>query len=252
MPPGSDHGGEHAGEVDVQAELGPAGRFGGRIQALGSAFPEQIELRRILELDVLRRRELRRLFGELAVGELLAALVDHHALFRAAVGGIGFPGFRGRGDEHRARRRARLAHRLPVPAHRGRSAGRLHAEDRIGERLIDPRLLDPHPRPVGVQLLGDQHGNRRVHALAHLGETAHHGDIVVRRDAQIGAHPRLLPGALSEPGRARQGEADDEASAGHRGGLEEFAARGIHWFGAHDYAPFALAAASLIAARIWL
>src|SRR2546422_6882736 len=31
----SDHRGEHPGEVDVQTELGPAGRFGGAVQAPG-------------------------------------------------------------------------------------------------------------------------------------------------------------------------------------------------------------------------
>src|SRR5882762_3957865 len=248
----SDHRGEHAGEVDVQAELGFARRFGGAVQAPRPALAEQRELARVLELDVLRRRELRRFFSELAVGKLLAALVHYRALLGPAFGGVGFPGFRSRGDQHRARCRARLAHRLPVPAHRGRSAGRLHAEDRIGERLIDPGLLDPDPRPVSIQLLGDQHRDRGVHALAHLREAAHHGDVVVRRDTQIGAYPRLFAGCLSEPRRARQSEADDQTSAGHRRGFEKLAARGIHWSGAHDHAPFALAAASLIAARIWL
>ncbi|HZT62189.1 MAG TPA: hypothetical protein VFA36_03565 [Burkholderiales bacterium] len=252
-----DHRGQHAGEIDVEPVFRLARGFRRGIEALGPALAEQGKLARILELHVLRRHLLGRLRGELTVGRFLAALVEHHAFLGAALGRVDLPRFGGCGDQHRARLGARLAHRFPVPAHRGRSAGRLHSEDRICEGLVDAGLLDSHALPVGVQLLCDQHGDRGMHALPHFGQAAHDGDIVVRRDPQIRAHLDVAPGRLREPGSARQREADDQPSSSKRGGLQEVAARSVratavHVSCAHGQAPFTVAAASLIAARIWL
>ena len=46
--------------------------------------------------------------------------------------------------------------------------------------------LDPHLRPVGVELLGDQGGDAGVDALAAVHVRGEHGDRVVGCDAEIG------------------------------------------------------------------
>ena len=48
------------------------------------------------------------------------------------------------------------------------------------------RMLDLDLAPVGVQLLGNQHGQRGPDALAHLGMGQQHGDGVVLADPQEG------------------------------------------------------------------
>ncbi len=106
--------------------------------------------------------QLRRRVRQLAVGRATARrVVDHEALLGAARGGGHAPGARGRLHQQRARRRAGLAHRQ---AHRERAraaAGHLDAEARVRVDRIDGRELEAHLRPVGVELVGQQHGTAK-------------------------------------------------------------------------------------------
>ena len=71
-------------------------------------FPIELELRGLLERDLLRHGQLRRGVDESAVAELAAARRVHdHAVLGAAGGRIDVPALRGRRDQHDARRRAR-------------------------------------------------------------------------------------------------------------------------------------------------
>ena len=117
-----------------------------------------------------------------------------------------------RAQQQVARHRAGDAHGMPGIAHAGRPAGRQHAQNaaelarhpmrdvddgalflRRERQAVDQdvdiaidavlgRVFDAHLVPARVHLLGDQHGKRGLHALAHLG--ARHGDhhAIVARD----------------------------------------------------------------------
>ena len=64
-----------------------------------------------------------------------------------------------------------------------------------GIARIQIRLLDLHVRPVDIELLGDQHRQHHLHALADLGVLRGDGDLPVRRDADIGVQRhRVRPG----------------------------------------------------------
>ena len=68
------------------------------------------------------------------------------------------------------------------------------------DRLDRRRRHDPHLRPVGVELLGDDQRQRGHRPLPHLGRRRHDGDRAVGRDADPWAE--RLAGAL---GRQRRG-----------------------------------------------
>jgi len=51
---------------------------------------------------------------------------------------------------------------------------------------IERRLLDAHVSPIDVELLGDDHRQHRLDALADLRVLRHDGDDAVRCDADVG------------------------------------------------------------------
>ncbi len=79
--------------------------------------------------------------------------------------------------------------RQEVPK-RARAVGVLVAE----AGLVTPGLGDLDLRPVGVELVGDHHGHRGAHALAHLRTVAGHRDGTVGRDAH--EHLRVVLPAM--------------------------------------------------------
>ncbi len=82
---------------------------------------------------------------------------------------LDFPAARCGFDEHRANARAGFAQRRPERADRIRIAGDLDSEDRIAVQLVVRwRVLDRNLGPVRIELLGEDHRDRRVHALAHF------------------------------------------------------------------------------------
>ena len=105
-------------------------------------------------------------------------------------------------------------------------------EEAVGEGGVGRRALGTHARPVCVQLLGGQHGERGVDALTHVDVGDVDGDGVVRADLDPAAEKAFAvagdedsspgvegvdPGAVAEGQAARGGHrADEEGPALHR------------------------------------
>ena len=130
---------EHARQLHVDAEDGFARDLGGRVDAL-NRLADQLELRRILERDDRRHRQLRGRLGEAAVGQTRVRRgVDHGAVVRAALSLVDAP-TRGRSlHEHVARRGASAAHRFVRRAD-GHAAERALQRAAV-ERRVDRRKL---------------------------------------------------------------------------------------------------------------
>ncbi len=147
----------------------------------------------------------------------------HDARLRAALR-FGHAPRRRRGrHEHRACGRADAPHRQEVVHRRVAAAGPLV----LVLVAVEPHLLDAHARPVGIELVGDEHGERRLHPLTDL--RVLRGD----RDRSVGAD--LDPGVGRElavrRGRERLERAEREPggeqhpATGDAGDAEEVAAR---------------------------
>ena len=85
------------------------------------------------------------------------------------------------------------------------------------------RFLDRDLGPVGVQLLGEHHGEAGLRALADVAMRHQHGNTVIRGDFQ----PGVEVGAVALDGEAVGGEghAQHEAAADETTGGEEAASR---------------------------
>ena len=125
--------------------------------------------------------------------------------------------------EHHARRRAGLAERVEEVSNRFRAVGVLIAVTRIANPLFD---LDP--RPVGVELVGGDHRQRRPDAGAHLGAVRHDVDGAVRIDAKVdtwmerrgvGLRAERCHGLRVE--RPRHEARDDHQGAGREDAFQE-------------------------------
>ena len=216
-----DDGDEQARPLHVDAELGAAVHLGRRIEP-PYPRPEDLPVLGILEGHVVRQRHRGRLDGEFPVGEPPAARrVQHGPLLGAAFGLVDAPRLPRRGHEHLARRRARLAERRVGRADAGAAARPLHAEHGVDVRLVRGREVDADLRPVGLELLGEQHRQGRRDALTHLGAVHHHEHTLVGIDAQPRVGCEGSHGGGTEPGAPGDMEADDQAGAGDRRGLEE-------------------------------
>ena len=204
-----DEGREHPGELHVLRVNRRAVRLGAGVGARQSPA-DQGEILRVLELHVLRDRNLGRARRELAEGRLAVRRLVHHraARDRDRVR-RDVPALGRRGEQHRSRRGARLAHLLVRICERGAAARALHrAEEKIVvAACVRGRAFDPDLAPVGVELLGDERRQARVCALAHLEVLHDHGDRAVRADANEGV-------GFESAGR-------DDASAALAGHLRE-------------------------------
>ena len=85
------------------------------------------------------------------------------------------PGLRGGGDEHLAAGGADLAQGIPVDGRGGAAAGALRAV----LRFVEVGLLDLDVLPIDVELVGDDHGEMGLDALADLGILGDDGDDAV-------------------------------------------------------------------------
>ena len=115
-------------------------------------------------------------------------------------------------------------------------------------------MLDLDLRPVGVQLLGNQHRQGGPDALAHLGMCEQHGHAVIAAHAQEGIGRETPAGAGRLRRRKALGtgydEGDHQAARDERAGLEEFTpGRGRHLV--HETPPFASAAARCTTSEVW-
>ena len=113
------------------------------------------------------------LLGQLAVaGFPPAGRVLDHAGARAAARGRHRPAIGGGGHQHRPCGRPGLAELVEGGSHAGAGRGEQRA---VIVLAVGGRLQGAHLRPVGIQLLGHQHGQGGQHPLAHLGPRHPHG-----------------------------------------------------------------------------
>ena len=182
----SNHGGHQPFELHIHAEPGPAGDFLRRVQALGG-FADQLPVLGLLELDRgrVRHRQLAGFIGQFTVGDPIIC-GDDHPRFGTDRRGRDIEALGRRVDQHQARRRTRLAVAIELHPGGGRAAGDLHPAE-AGQTIIGGRrrgMFDEDFRPVGVQLLGNQHGQAGPDTLAHFRVPEQHGDAVVVADSQ--------------------------------------------------------------------
>ncbi len=101
----------------------------------------------------------------------------------------------------------------------------MHAEGRIGIGRIGVAVHAAYPGPVGVQLLGQDHGQAGLHALAEIQPVDGDCHRAVARDLDEGAG--LLVGLEGVLGAGAHGKGA-EREAGRGGHLQEAAAAGLH------------------------
>ena len=247
----------HAGDGRVEREMRGAVRFGRRVDAR-NGVTDQLEIGRLLQRDLVRHRQLRRIGDERAVcGRLAALRMRDDAIGRRQLARRHLPAGRRDRYQHRAGLAAGFAQLLPRVRH-GRAAARpLHRaerEVRVAFR-IGRRAFDAHVRPVGVE---PRRRSSRCPYAPHFDVLRDDGDGAVGRDAQECIR-RETGGGRGRGERAAaeaaEVEADGQADGGHGArGLQERAARrthrpGVVEFDRHGQAP-SVAAASWIAARM--
>jgi len=174
-------------EIDDRNGLADIAALGGRLEA---------------EFQPVDRRHFqpRRHFDDVAESELSTSrLMNNRMIACPAIGRADAPYVCGSALEHQACRGAGDPHRLVELAHAARAIGVLVAV--LGAALC---LDHFHARPVGLQFVGEHHGQSGANAGAHLRAVCHdrHQSGLVDRDIHIGRKRR---------GRRRFG--DGEAGA---------------------------------------
>ena len=257
---------EHPGQLNVDAVLHPARDLGRDVEPWHRPADDLVVLR-LLEARARRYAELGGLRRQLAVARRAAA----RGVADDAVGGgelacAHLPTPSGGLDQHRAgggaddaqadlageAHRRGAARDLQVGEARGLAEGGVDGavekgrqspalqdpalgQEAVGECLVARRPLGAHARPVGVELLGQHHGERGVRALAHVDVRHIDRDRVVGRDLHPAAEQaaavagdqrcRLClegvgPDAIADrqPARRHRGS-DQKVPALHRPGL---------------------------------
>ncbi|MNS67354.1 hypothetical protein D3C72_1006040 [compost metagenome] len=223
------HGHFRTGRLEVDAELLLARRLGGRVQAF-HGFADDGKFARILQLDGGGHGLAHGRVGKFAIRRLLSAGAIQHAFRGAHLVGIDLPLRGGGAHQHGARLGADFAVLRKRMGDAARTARHLHAVGGILVLLAGRRQRAVHQAPVGVEFLGDQHGQARLHALAkfqpvHLYRHRVIGGDVQKRVRRIYGLGGSGIGRLRQLARARQEKAQHQAAASHRAGFHETAPR---------------------------
>ncbi len=153
----------HPRHAEVDAKLSGAVGLGRGIKAV-HRLANQLVLRRIFELGLFRHRQLGSALHQLAVtGAAIRCGMQNESLVGSAVGGRNAPLLCGSSYEHFASGGPGLAHRIPGCAHARASTRGLVAKQRAGTRLFDGDV-----GPVGIEFLGEDHGQCGANTLSHL------------------------------------------------------------------------------------
>ena len=130
----------------------------------------QREILGVLERRILRRCKFAGRADQGAKPRLpSAADVPHLAIGRGATRGVDLPALCRRLNQHGARRGTRLAQRLPERTDGVGVTGDLDTEDGVAvELVVGWRVFQYDLLVIGVQFLGEDHGDRCVDALTHL------------------------------------------------------------------------------------
>ncbi len=239
---------EHAGQLDVEPELGRPVDLGRGVEAVDRLADVPALLVR-LQLHVLGDGQLGGGVGQLAVGGRLAARAVDHRVLRAAGGGLHAPFLRRRRHQHGARLGAGDAQIVEPFGHRGGAARDLAAQHGVDVGLAGRGDLDLDLAQVDFELLGHEGRHRGVGALAHLGARREDRDAVVAADLHPGVrHGDGLGRARGRGERVGQGDPQHEAPAHGGARLQEFAS-GRSGEGFHGHSPL-LPAALWMAARM--
>ncbi|MCY1518729.1 hypothetical protein D9M68_534530 [compost metagenome] len=233
--------GQQAIELHIHAELRTPADLLRRIQALGR-FADDLPVLRLLEFQRGRigRLQLAGRIGQLAVAHTLAT-GDDFAVLGADGRWFDAKTLCRRLHQHGPCGGAGLPVAVELRPDAGRTTGHLYAEVGVGVRLCGRGMLDPDRRPVGIQLLGDQHRQPGPDTLAHLRVGQQHGDAVVAAHAQEGVGHEARGTCCRRFG---QGEAlaagdhkgDHQAAAKQCAVLQETPPRSID-HAAHDKPP---------------
>ena len=221
----------HSRRPAVDAELRAAVDLAGGVET-PMRRSDQLEIGRLFERDVLGHRQLRGGIHQLAIAELAAGGAVHdHTLFRATGGRVDVPTLSGCTHEHDASRRACATQRDVGAANRRRTAGHLHADQRIHvDLVVGRRVLDRDFVDVDLELFGDQHRNRGIRPLSHLDDGHHERDLAGAIDAQKRVRRERRIGGETVAHLAARGKAEAKhqsaADRSGRGELEKVAARG--------------------------
>ena len=224
---GGDGADRHARHLHVDAVDRRAVDLLGRIEPLGRRA-DQLEVLGILERDLLRRRQRRRLVDQRAVGERAPGrLVDHLAVLGAAGVEIDTPLVRRGLDQHGPRRGARAAEGLVKRADRGRTAGHLKPHQWVGVELVARRrLCDPHLVEADLEFFRHQHRKGGEGPLTHLDLRDGDRDPAVAIDENESVGRKAVGGRASRRRDQRgEAEAQQQAAAGGRAGDQKRSAR---------------------------
>ncbi len=213
-------GDEHPGHGDVD----PVGRapvhLRRRIQPPHGS-PQDPEVLRVLERGGVRRREGGRLVRELPVAEAPAARPVHDlTALGPAAGALDAPSLRSRSDQHLTGRGARCAQQLIGAPHAG-AAARAHPPHPRARVCGD--VPEANQRPLGLQLLGEDHREGRVRALPHLRLVDGEGHDAIGADPDPGVRLERTGSARPQLPVAREVEREHEPGAGPAADLEEVA-----------------------------
>ncbi len=199
---------QHAGKLHIQTKLGTTVDLARGIEPR-ERLADQSESGRILQRHIFRHRQLRSRFREFAVRSRLTLSAANPAIVRLTVRWLDVPPLCRSRNQHHPRLRTGLAQLLPSVLHAVAGSGDLTSIEHVDVRVADWSRDDLDPRQVDLQLLGQQHWQRGVNPLPHLGAVHYHGDGIIGADPEPGIHlatARLLRGARPSPSRQREGE----------------------------------------------
>ncbi len=246
----ADRRGQHARQLQVHAVDELARQLVGRVEAL-HALAGDLPVLDVLELHFLRRFEQGRLGGDGAVGEAASRRgVADDAVGSLAFAGRHVPALGGCGDQHLACGRTAFAHIVVRFADAAAAAGREVAPHAVARDVLARRgELGRDLRPVAFQFLGEELGEARHRALAHLRARDADDDAVVRVNDDPGID--LAHGAACLRVRRAGGNAEAEREGAGGRADEEGAAVHRSEFGHGAFLPQAFAAAWIAARTCW-
>ena len=171
---------EHAAAIDDVGQVGD-GDILADVAVIGGGF--------VLQSGHSGDRQLRGRGGQIAVAQLAAGRGVHHFMILRLHFGHGNAPLRGRGLlEHRARGGAGLPHGLVETTDGVRPVGILIAVFSVADRLLNLDAI-----PVGVEFIGNHHGESRANAGAHFRAVRDDDHRAVGLDAEVDA---WMPGGL--------------------------------------------------------
>ena len=216
-----DGDGQHVRLMDILRELRAAVGFRQPIDAMQAArFADQGEISRILQRQAggIGRRQRGGQRGEFAEARFASAGgMANPARLHGDFLRRGFPALRGGLHQQRTRHGAHAAHLLIGFGHRAGTAGALESEAQVFVDMgVHRRGDDPHLRPVGIELFGNQRRHAGIDPLAHFGVFTDDGDDAVGADLNEGVGIKRCRAGGGRGIRPRQRAGGRQIGADHQ------------------------------------